>query len=287
MKNEKRKWQGIGFVLPGFIGIIIFYMIPLTDVVRRSFFLTGSGDFRGLENYIEVLQNSSFRLATWNSVRFSLICVPLLVIMSLHLAICLKSIGKLGKLIKDIYLLPMAVPVVTIALFWKIIFDKNGFLNGILNMAGIDAISWLTTDFAFGVLIISYFWKNIGYCTILWIVALEMIEEEIYEAAKMDGADNRALFCYITLPNIRQQGAVIATLSVINTMRVYREAYLVAGEYPPDSIYFTQHLFNNWFRNLEINKMSAGAVINLAIVLLFVVIFWKWGKGDKSDKKRI
>lgn len=287
MKNEKRKWQGIGFVLPGFIGIIIFYMIPLTDVVRRSFFLTGSGDFRGLENYIEVLQNSSFRLATWNSVRFSLICVPLLVIMSLHLAICLKSIGKLGKIIKDIYLLPMAVPVVTIALFWKIIFDKNGLLNGILNMAGIDAISWLTTDFAFGVLIISYFWKNIGYCTILWIVALEMIEEEIYEAAKMDGADNSALFCYITLPNIRQQGAVIATLSVINTMRVYREAYLVAGEYPPDSIYFTQHLFNNWFRNLEINKMSAGAVINLAIVLLFVAIFWKWGKGDKSDKKRI
>ena len=104
-----------------------------------------------------------------------------------------------------------------------------------------------------------------------------MISPEIYEAARVDGAGEWQCFARITLPNLKGTSFTVLILSVINSFKVFREAYLVAGDYPNRSMYLLQHLFNNWFRDLELDKMAAGAVSMSAIMVILILGFWKLG----------
>ncbi len=96
---------------------------------------------------------------------------------------------------------------------------------------------------------------------VLWLAGLSAIPQEQYEAAQVQGAGRWSCFRYITMPQMKETVFVTALLSFINAFRVFREAYLIAGDYPHDSIYMLQHLFNNWFTNLDIQKMTAAAVL--------------------------
>ena len=104
---------------------------------------------------------------------------------------------------------------------------------------------------------------------ILWLAGLGAIPEEQYEAAKVQGAGAWACFRYITLPQLKETLFVTALLSFVKAFRVFREACLLAGEYPHESIYMLQHLFNNWFVNLDIQKMTAAAVMTGGVLLVF------------------
>ena len=116
-------------------------------------------------------------------------------------------------------------------------------------------------DSAFWVLVGCYIWKNLGYDMILWLAGLGAVPEEQYEAARVQGAGEWACFRYITLPQLKETVFVTVLLSFVNAFRVFREAYLLAGDYPHESIYMLQHLFNNWFVSLDIQKMTAAAVM--------------------------
>jgi len=124
---------------------------------------------------------------------------------------------------------------------------------------------------AFWVLVLSYVWKNIGYTIVLWLAGILQISNSILEAAKVDGSSPMQTFFYIIIPNLKSTLYIITILSFLNSFKVFREAYLVAGAYPHESIYLLQHLFNNWFTNLEVDKMSASAVC--IAVILFCIIF--------------
>ncbi len=126
---------------------------------------------------------------------------------------------------------------------------------------GIDAIDWMSSNASFWVLVISYIWKNLGYTVILWIAGMAAIPKSVTEAAKVDGAAQWQCVRYIILPQLKPACYTITMLSFLNSFKVFREAYLVAGAYPQKRIYLLQHLFNNWFTNLEMEKISAAAVL--------------------------
>ena len=173
----------------------------------------------------------------------------------------------------------MAIPVASVVLLWRLLFARSGMLNGLLSVFGVGAIDWMNLDYAFGVLVFSYIWKNLGYDVILWLAGLSGIPESIYEAARVDGAGEWRCFVSITMPNLLSSLYTIAVLSFLNSFKVFREAYLVAGDYPHGSIYMMQHVFNNWFRELSIDKMSAGAVVNAAVILALVLLLQRaWEK---------
>ena len=120
-----------------------------------------------------------------------------------------------------------------------------------------------------------------GYDVVLWIAALSGIGEEQYEAARVSGAGSFACFFYITLPQMKPGIVMIGILSFVNAFRVFREAYLIAGDYPHESIYMLQHLFNNWFTKLDIQKMSAAAVMMAFAVSMVLYLLEKWnGKHE-------
>lgn len=130
-----------------------FSLLPFMDVIRRSFVQMVSGRFCGLENYRIVLHNRAFLLAVKNTLRFLLVCLPLLLGISLVLAFLLHAwqmaFHQKLRLLKAAYLVPMAIPAASLVLLWKLMFDKHGFVNGILHLCGIHAVDWMNTGAAF------------------------------------------------------------------------------------------------------------------------------------------
>ena len=280
--KQKQARKGILFILPSFVGVCVFWLIPYVDVIRRSFFGTVSGKFTGIQNYQNLFSNQAFLLAGKNTVRFFGICIPLLVGLSLLLAVCLNRLEEKGKqLLKTVFLLPMAIPVATVVLLWKVLFNGHGFLNHILSFFSVKGTDWLNTDASFAVLVISYIWRNLGYDVVLWLAGLMAIPQSLYEAAKTDGAGAWKCFTRITVPNLLPSLFTIVVLSLLNGFKVFREAYLVAGDYPQERMYLLQHVFNNWYRDLAIDKMSAGAVVTGAMIMILILLLQKaWERKD-------
>ena len=269
----------MSFLLPGFCGVAVFSLLPFMDVIRSSFVQVVSGRFCGLQNYRIVLHNCAFLLAVKNTLRFLLVCLPLLLGISLALAFLLHAwqmaFHQKLRLLKAAYLVPMAIPAASLVLLWKLMFDKHGFVNGILHLCGIHAVDWMNTGAAFFVLVFSYIWKNLGYTMVLWLAGLSSISPDLYEAAEMDGAGRMTQFFKITLPLIRPLIFTIVVLSFLNSFKVFREAYLVAGNYPQEDMYLLQHLFNNWFTDLSVDKMAAGSVLLALVITVFVLLLQK------------
>lgn len=281
-KKAKRQWAGLFFVLPSLLGVIIFLWIPFLDTIRRAFVGSVSGAWAGLKNFQMVLENEAFGLAVRNTVRFTAICIPLLIVLSLLAALVLQQWGRLGKWIKSAFLVPMAIPAASVVLLWRLTFHRNGFINGFLHLFGITGPDWMNTDAAFWVLVFSYLWKNLGYDIVLWLAGLSGISGSLYEAARVDGAGKLACFRYITLPSLKPSLYTISVLSFLNSFKVFREAYLVAGDYPQESMYLLQHVFNNWYRNLDLDKMAAGAALTAVFVFGLILLLKKaWEGGDE------
>ncbi|MGL4799707.1 MAG: carbohydrate ABC transporter permease [Cellulosilyticaceae bacterium] len=284
LQNKKKSDLGVTlcFMLPSLIGVMVFIFIPFIDVIRRSFFSAMSGKFVGAKNYMNVFENEAFKLASSNTLKFMVVCIPLLIILSLGLALLIQKIGEKAQLFKMTFLLPMAIPVASVVLLWQVLFHKNGMLSSLVMSLGGEGVDWMKTDWAFWVLVGSYLWRNIGYDMVLWLAGLSTLSPAVYEAAKVDGAGAWQQFLKITLPQLLPTLFTIVVLSILNAFKVFREAYLIAGDYPHDSMYMLQHLFNNWFTSLDIDKLSAAATVVAIIIFILIIGLQKaWG-GDET-----
>ncbi|WP_220149869.1 carbohydrate ABC transporter permease [Eggerthella lenta] len=265
--------------------MIAFFLVPSLDVIRRSFMNSSGTQFVGFDNYSTVLTNEAFLLALGNTAKFMLVCVPLLLALSLSIALYLRKVTAFRKFLKMTILVPLAIPVFTAAILMNITFDSSGIANGILNAIGVPAVSWLDTDAAFWILVGNYVWRNLGYCTVLWLAALSCIPEEVYEAARIDGAGTWQITSKVVVPLLIPSSAVVTVLSIINAFKVYREAYLVSGSYPHDSIYMLPHLFNNWFASLSMNKLAAaGVLLGMALIVIVCCLFKAWNRSDGIER---
>ena len=268
------------FLLPNLFGVLFFSLLPMLQVLMRSFQSAIGGKWVGIQNYSVVLNNTAFQRAIFNTGKFIAVCIPILITISLALSVLIYAIPVLGSTLRSIFLMPMAVPAASVVLVWKILFHENGWINGMLLSFGSTGINWMGSNAAFWMLVISYLWKNLGYTMILWTAGLSAIPEGIYEAAQMDGADQWKSFLYITLPNLRGTAYTITVMSLLNSFQVFREAWLVAGDYPHESMYILQHLYNNWFRELDFDKIAAASVMTSAVVFLLIGLIRKAWEGE-------
>ena len=277
---HRSRYAWIWFMLPSVAGVVIFVLLPFLDVVRRSFVTAVTQEWIGFRNYKIIFSNQAFGLAVKNTVRFTLVCLPLLIGIGLFLSVQLSRLKEM-QLIKSLFLFPMAMPAATVVLIWKMMFSRQGFLNGWLMGAGFPGDGalpdYMGTSAAFWVLVFSYIWKNLGYDMILWLAGLVSVSTDLTEAARVDGATDRQCFWRVVFPNLKGSLYTITVLSFLNSFKVFREAYLVAGSYPHESMYLLQHLFNNWFVNLELDKMAAAAVCTGTVlfgVILLLQRLW-------------
>lgn len=263
------------FLLPSLIGFSLFYLIPFVMGTIYSF-KDGAvgGSFVGLFNYKELLASASFLKAATNTFWFTAINVPLVIGISLILALCLHQTVMFKNAIISSFILPIVVPVASIVMLWQILFDWNGTINLWMVKMGFSQIDWMKSDWSIVVVSLVYLWKNIGYNMIIFLAGLQNIPKDYYEIAEMEGTGRFFKFRQITLVYLTPTMFFVLLMSIINSFKVFRETYLIAGDYPYDRIYMIQHYMNNMFTSLNVQKLTAAASLMVLCILILVFIFF-------------
>ncbi|OZB92375.1 carbohydrate ABC transporter permease [Paenibacillus sp. XY044] len=271
-RSSRREWTAaLLFLAPSLIGFALFYLIPFAMGVMYSFQdSTIGGRFVGLDNYEAVLGSSSFRKAAVNTLLFTGISVPLIVLLSLLFAHLLNQRLFMRNWLQTAFVLPLVVPVASIVMTWQILFDWNGTVNVWLQHWHAGRVDWMKSDWSMMVLIVVYVWKNVGYNIILFLAGLQSIPKDYYETAAIEGAGRLYRWIHITWVYLTPTTFFVVLMSIINSFKVFRETYLIAGDYPHDRIYMLQHYMNNMFLSLDVQKLTAAAALMVCGILLLV-----------------
>ena len=289
-EKEKRKlkrqdfMRSLCFLSPSLIGVGVFFIVPFGVVVYYSMIDgVGSRNFVFLENFIKLFNNSAFIMAAKNTLQFSAIAVPLAVILSIVLALMLECRIPMKSQFRTFFLSPMMVPVASVVLIWQVLFNYNGTINEFLALFDIAKIDWLQSDHCQAVVIILFLWKNLGYNMILFMAGLANIPKELLEVADDEGASEWYKFFAIKLRYLSPTVLFVTILSLINSFKVFREVYLLTGDYPYEKLYMLQHFMNNTFKSLDYQKLSAAAVVMaLVMVVLIALLFYAEDKFGKD-----
>lgn len=269
--RQKDFLQSLCFLSPSLLGVGVFFILPFGVVVYYSLIDgVGSKNFVFLENFIKLFHNSAFLMAARNTLSFSVLAVPLAVVLSIVLALMLECRIPLKSEFRTFFLSPMMVPVASVVLIWQVLFNFNGTVNEFLLLFGADKIDWFQSDYSQIVVILLFLWKNLGYNMILFMAALSNIPRELLEVADVEGASEVYKFFAIKLRYLSPTVLFVTILSLINSFKVFREVYLLTGDYPYEKLYMLQHFMNNTFRSLDYQKLSAAAVI-MAIVMVVLI----------------
>ena len=270
-RTRRGKLISVGYLFPSAAGVLLFFVLPFLIVIYYSVVDNPiSNQFVFFDNYVMVFQNAAFRQAAKNTMMFSLVAVPLAVVLSLFLAMMLESKILFKSQFRTFFLSPMMVPIASIVLIWQVLFHYNGMINEVLGTFQIDRIDWLNSNYAQVVIVILFLWKNLVYNMILFMSALSSISKDILEVAVLESATPFQIFWHIKLRYMSSTILFVTIMSLINSFKVFREIYLLKGEYPYDTMYMLQHFMNNTFSRLDYQKMSAAAIM-MAIVMVIII----------------
>ncbi len=270
-RTRRGKLISVGYLFPSAAGVLLFFVLPFLIVIYYSVVDNPiSNQFVFFDNYVMVFQNAAFQQAAKNTMMFSLVAVPLAVVLSLFLAMMLESKILFKSQFRTFFLSPMMVPIASIVLIWQVLFHYNGMINEVLGAFQIDRIDWLNSNYAQVVIVILFLWKNLGYNMILFMAALSSISKDILEVAVLESATPFQIFWHIKLRYMSSTILFVTIMSLINSFKVFREIYLLKGEYPYDTMYMLQHFMNNTFSRLDYQKMSAAAIM-MAVVMVIII----------------
>lgn len=270
--RKKEAFTGILLILPFFAGFLLFYLVPFCISAGYSF-TSGVGGLTlvGFQNYRQVMESHAFRLAAGNTFRFIGLGIPLIMGISLGLSLLIfQKAGKSG-LFQSVFLYPMVIPIGTTVLFFQVMLSEFGAVNRVLSLLHLPVQQWLDSGKAFYVLLFLYIWKNCGYNMVLFLTGLNAIPGELWEAASLEGTGAWRYFRYIQCPLLVPSFLFVFVMSVINSFKCYREAYLLAGSYPHDSIYMLQHFMNHNFENLNYQRLSVAAILVFLVIFIMII----------------
>jgi multiple sugar transport system permease protein len=267
---------GVLFALPSFSGFALFFIIPFfmslyycfTEGISRSKFV-------GFANFKSLLQSESFLLAAKNTLIFNAVGIPLIMILSLAFAMLLNTKINGLRYFRSLFILPLVIPVASVILVWQIIFNERGALNRLLDGFGLMTVDWMNSGWSLAVLVLLFLWKNCGYNVVLFLAGLNSIPKEYYESARIDGAGPWVCLTKITLPFLMPTGFFVFIISIINSLKVFRESYQLAGNYPDMHIYMLQNFMNNNFANLNYQRLSTAAFLMFVVIGLLVFVLFR------------
>lgn len=277
--KRKEALTGILFASPFLAGFLVFFVVPFLVSIFYTFtFGTGGTNFVGFANYADVLRSGAFQLAAWNTFRFILVGVPLIMGMSLIFSLVLFKKFAGASFFRSIFLYPLVVPIASTVMVFQVFLSESGILNTLLDRAGLPMQDWLQSDKAFYVLIFLYVWKNCGYNIVLMLAGLNSIPLDYYEVANLEGATTWQSFRYITAPILVPNFFFVFIISIINSFKSFREAYLLCNDMPAPSIYMLQHFMNNNFQNLNYQRLSVAALLVFIVIFVFVFLMFRMKK---------
>ncbi len=276
MKNKQRgnnmMW-GYIMVGPTILGLLILNIYPFIDTIRLSLSATkafGAYEFVGLQNYMDMFASTEFWKATWNSIWFCVLTVPVGVFLALLLAILLNANIKGKSIFRTIYFLPMVVAPAAVAMVWKWMFNAEfGIINSLLG----TRIKWITDPsiVLFTCAVVSV-WSSVGYDAILLLSGIQNISKSYYEAASLDGAGPIKQFFTITIPMVSPTLFVVLIMRLMASLKVYDLIYMMVDQSNP-ALTDAQSLMYLFYRESFIagNKGYASAIVIWTVLLIGVV----------------
>lgn len=257
-------------------GFCFFYFIPFLLSFGYSLWENPiNKTFCGIQNYIELFKNPYFVRGLKNTVKFMLISIPLNMGLSLSLSLVIRRMIKYSKLFSLLFLIPLAIPSATTAFFWEHFWGLQGVFNKFLACFHITGIDWLNSRYGMAIMVLIFVWKNIGYNMVLFLSGLSSISKQYYEYAELEGAGKLWKFKNVTMVYLTPTIFFALIITFVNSFKVFKEIYMITGEYPTDSLYVLQHYLNNMFLSLNYSKLVSAVYILTVIIILFVAIVFR------------
>lgn len=270
--RREQNW-GWFMVAPTIIGLLILNVWPFIQTLYASFcehLGFGNYKFIGLENYINMFQDADFWRATWNTIYFCILTVPIGLFLSLLVAILLNAKIKGKSFFRSVFFLPMVCAPAAVTMVWRWIFNSEyGILNQILG----THINWITDSKVVMIACaIVAVWSAIGYDAVLLLAGLQNISKSYYEAASIDGASKTTQFFRITLPMVSPTLFVVLIMRLMTSMKVYDLIYMMVEDTNP-ALTSVQSLMYLFYRESFVaGSRGYGSAIVIWTVLLIGIV---------------
>lgn len=272
-------------LLPNVAGFLMFLMLPVLATFVISFSswnLSDSFAFNGIDNYKELFQDPVFLQVLRNTLYFTIVSVPIGIVLSLLLAVMLNQKLRFIRFYRAAFFIPVISSMVAVSVIWQWIYNPEyGLLNYALSWFGIDGPAWLTNpNWAMPTVIMTSIWKNLGFNMLIFLAGLQSISDSYYEAADIEGAKWYSKFWSITLPLLSPTTFFVTVMSIINSFQVFDTVYLMTQGGPARStLVLVYYIFQNAFQYFQMGYASAMAYVLFFIVLIVTLIqFWRQKK---------
>jgi multiple sugar transport system permease protein len=283
------------FVAPNLAAVVVFMLFPLGFSLYMSLHnwdLFTPAKFAGLSNYRDLFtKDPLFSIAMRNTVVYVVGTVVPTVLISLAVAGVLNRKIKGISIFRTIIFLPLAVSSVVIAVVWQFVFNtNNGLLNIVLGLVGISPIPWLVDPkWAMTSLCMVSVWRSVPFATVILLAAMQGVPENLYEAARLDGAGEVRQFVSITVPLIRAAVSFVVVISIIHAFQAFDLVYVLTGRNggPETATYVLGiMLFQHAFAFLEFGYASALAWVMFAILLVLTVVQLRLGRRRAAQEEK-
>lgn len=276
---------GWTFILPNFAGFAAFTLVPVVILFYMAFTnwnIFGKADWVGLANFQRLLGDGSFRNAFWNTLYYSVMHIPLTIVVSLGLALLLNNKLRGVAFFRTAAFFPYITSIVAIAVVWNLLFSPDyGPINAMLRFIGIEnPPGWLTSkDWAMPAVVIVSTWRDMGYYMILFLAGLQTVPPELHEAARVDGANVWQRFINVTLPCLRPTMFFVTVMLTINSLKVF-DLILVMTDGGPGqaTMVLSQFIYRKGFEESQFGYASAASVALFFLCIIVTIAQFLWNK---------
>lgn len=288
LRQMRKNWSAYLFLAPGLLHFAIFTVFAVGFAFYISFhewnIIQPDKPFVGLENYRKLFEDPRFLRAVKNTLTF-MVGIPLGLGSGLSVALLLNTKVRGQAIYRTLFYIPVVTPLVVSSIIWKWVYQGDyGLLNYYLLKLGIihQKIVWLADpDLALPALIIMMIWGGTGSTMVIYLAGLQSIPEEMYDSAKVDGANALQRLFYITIPLLRPTTFFLFITSVIGTFQIFTEVYIMTNGGPLNrTTTIGYYLYTKAFRQLEMGYATAMAFVLFAMIFVFTLIQWKYTRGD-------
>lgn len=272
-KAESR--QALGFVSPALIGLALFTVLPVALSIVMGFYdwpTYGEKKFVGFDNYAKLFTSSpDFWPALRNTAVFTILYVPVSVILSLTLALSLHERIRGRAALRILFFIPVVTPMVANVLVWKMILQPQGMLNGLsMEWFGYQLPNFLADpQWAMVMVVIMSVWQGLGYNMLIFSAALEQLPDSVMEAAKLDGARGLTLLWKVKVPLISPSIFFASVMTLISSLQVFVQPQLLTGGGPGNATQpLVQFIYNQGFKFQDLGLAAAAGWILFAIIIV-------------------
>lgn len=278
-----RESAGLDFVSPALLIICVFVLVPCLWGIGLSFTRYDAiqpARFIGLANYRRLLEDELARTTLVNTLYYVVLTLPLSLALALTIAVCLHQSWFAGRAwVRGIYFLPNVTSLVAVAFVWEWLLNPEfGLVNAGLRRFGVPGQGWLSDPkLAMPCVAAVGIWHSLGFGVLVYLAGLKSISDDVFEAARLDGATGWQQFRFVTWPLLTPTTMFLTMMGVIGGFQVFQSVYIMTGGGPLDRTrVYLFYLWQSAFQNLDLGYASALAVLLFAIVMVLTLLQWRF-----------